>query len=319
MSQISPQPAPASALVINGVEIRDSFAEAFPMAGTRLIITADTPRWAHTAAASLTGFATSVIGCGCEAAIERELSPAETPDGRPGYAVLIFAMSLKDLKKVVPLRAGQCVLTAPTSACYAGLSGGAAVPLGKALRYFGDGHQIAKALDGRRFWRVPVMEGEFVCDDITGSTTAAVGGGNFLILARSRPAALGAAEAAVAAMAKLEGAIMPFPGGVVRSGSKVGSKYAGLIASTNDAYCPTLRGVSQSALPDGVESVLEIVIDGLTEADVAASMRAGIAAVCGLGAASGVVAVDAGNYGGNLGPFHFHLRALMADRAGEGA
>lgn len=305
----------APEMIINGVVIRDSFAEAFPMAGTRLLITADTPRWAHTAAASMTGFATSVIGCGCEAAIERELSPEETPDGRPGYSVLIFAMSLKDLKKVVPLRAGQCVLTSPTSACYSGLEGGAAIPLGRALRYFGDGHQIAKAIEGRRFWRVPVMEGEFVCDEIAGSTTAAVGGGNFLILARSRPAALAAAEAAVAAMGKVEGAIMPFPGGVVRSGSKVGAKYAGMIASTNDAYCPTLRGVARSALPDAVESVLEIVIDGLSEADVAASTRAGISAVCGLGAQAGVVAVDAGNYGGNLGPFHFRLRELMAAEA----
>lgn len=307
----------ATALHINGVEIRDSFAEAFPMAGTRLVITADTARWAHTAAASLTGFATSVIGCGCEAAIEREIPATETPDGRPGYAVLIFAMSLKDLKKVVPTRAGQCVLTSPTSACYSGLDGGAAIPLGRALRYFGDGHQIAKSLGGRRIWRVPVMEGEFVCDDIVGSTTGAVGGGNFLILARSRPAALAAAEAAVAAMGRVEGAIMPFPGGVVRSGSKVGSKYAGLIASSNEAYCPTLRGVARSALPPEVESVLEIVIDGLTEEDVAASMRAGITAVCGLGAAAGVVAVDAGNYGGNLGPFHFKLHALMAPVTGR--
>lgn len=308
--------APAS-LTINGVEIRDSFAEAFPMAGTRLIITADTPRWAHTAAASLTGFATSVIGCGCEAAIEREIPAAETPDGRPGYAVLIFAMSLKDLKKIVPLRAGQCVLTSPTSALYSGLEGGSAVALGKALRYFGDGHQMSKNLGGRRIWRIPVMEGEFVCDEIVGSTTAAVGGGNFLILARSRPAALAAAEAAVAAMGQVRGAIMPFPGGVVRSGSKVGSKYAGLIASSNDAYCPTLRGIAKTALPAEVESVLEIVIDGLSEGEVADSMRAGITAVCGLGAAGGVVAVDAGNYGGNLGPFHFKLHQLMAQEAGR--
>lgn len=301
-------------MILNGVEIRDSFAEAFPMAGTRLVITADTARWARIAAQSLTGFATSVIGCGCEAAIERELSPEETPDGRPGISVLVFAMSLQDLKRIVPLRVGQSVLTSPTSACYSGLEGGAALPLGRALRYFGDGHQIAKTLGGKRIWRVPVMEGEFVCDETAGSTTAAVGGGNFLILARSRPAALAAAEAAVEAMGRVEGAIMPFPGGVVRSGSKVGSKYAGLIASTNDAYCPTLKGIAPSALPDGVESVLEIVIDGLSEGEVAASMRAGIAAVCALGAGGGVVAIDAGNYGGNLGPFHFKLRALMGLR-----
>ncbi|MFG1462890.1 formylmethanofuran--tetrahydromethanopterin N-formyltransferase [Xanthobacter sp. DSM 24535] len=297
---------------INGVDIRDGFAEAFPMAGTRLVITADTPRWVRTAAVSLTGFATSVIGCGCEAAIEGEIAPEDTPDGRPGVSVLIFAMSLKDLKKIVPARVGQCVLTAPTSACYAGLTDGARVPLGRALRYFGDGHQISKSFDDRRFWRIPVMEGEFVCDDVVGSTEAAVGGGNFLILARSRAAALNAAEHAVEAMGAVKGAILPFPGGVVRSGSKIGGKYAGMIASTNDAYCPTLRASVESALPPDVQSVLEIVIDGLSSAEVAASMRAGISAVCALGEARGIVAIDAGNYGGNLGPFHFKLRELMA-------
>lgn len=298
-------------LVLNGVCVRDGFAEAFPMAATRLLVTADTARWALTAARSMTGFATSVIGCGCEAAIERELAPAETPDGRPGVAVLVFAMSLKDLKKVVPLRVGQSVLTCPTTACYAGIEGGPSIPLGRALRYFGDGHQVSKRLAGKRIWRIPVMEGEFVCDETTGAVPAAVGGGNFLILARSRAAALAAAEAAVEAMAQVPGAVMPFPGGVVRSGSKVGSKYPGLIASTNGAYCPTLRAVTPTALPPEAESVLEIVIDGLSEAAVAASMRAGIAAVCDLGAEAGILAVDAGNYGGTLGPFHFHLHAIM--------
>ena len=298
-------------MVLNGVEIRDGFAEAFPMAGTRLLITADTPRWALTAARSMTGFATSVIGCGCEAAVERELLPAETPDGRPGVSVLVFAMSVKDLKRVVPLRVGQSVLTCPTTACYAGLDGGPAIPIGRALRYFGDGHQISKRLSGRRIWRIPVMEGEFVCDETAGCVAAAVGGGNFLILARSRAAALAGAEAAVEAMADIAGAVLPFPGGVVRAGSKVGSKYAGLVASTNGAYCPTLRAVTPTALPPEAESVLEIVIDGLSEAAVAASMRAGIAAVCDLGAEAGILAIDAGNYGGNLGPFHFHLRAIL--------
>ncbi|MBB6308784.1 formylmethanofuran--tetrahydromethanopterin N-formyltransferase [Xanthobacter tagetidis] len=298
-------------LVLNGVCVRDGFAEAFPMAATRLLVTADTARWALTAARSMTGFATSVIGCGCEAAIERELAPAETPDGRPGVAVLVFAMSLKDLKKVVPLRVGQSVLTCPTTACYAGIESGPSIPLGRALRYFGDGHQVSKRLAGKRIWRIPVMEGEFVCDETTGAVPAAVGGGNFLILARSRAAALAGAEAAVEAMAQVHGAVMPFPGGVVRSGSKVGSKYPGLIASTNGAYCPTLRAVTPTALPPEAESVLEIVVDGLSEAAVAASMRAGIAAVCDLGAEAGILAVDAGNYGGTLGPFHFHLHAIM--------
>jgi formylmethanofuran--tetrahydromethanopterin N-formyltransferase len=297
-------------MILNGVEIRDSFAEAFPMVGTRLIITADTPKWAMIAAKTMTGFATSVIGCGCEAGVEREVPAEETPDGRPGVAVLIFAMDIKGLKSIVPNRIGQCVLTSPTSACYAGVEGGDSISIGKALKYFGDGWQIAKNVNGKRIWRIPVMEGEFVCDHETGSVSG-VGGGNILILATSRGEALHAAEAAAEAMSKVPGNILPFPGGIVRSGSKVGSKYAGMFASTNNAYCPTLRAQGETALPPEVASVMEIVIDGVSEKAVSDCTRAGIEAVVALGREKGVVAIDAGNYGGNLGPFHFKLREIM--------
>ncbi|MBL8703352.1 MAG: formylmethanofuran--tetrahydromethanopterin N-formyltransferase, partial [Rhodospirillales bacterium] len=253
---------------LNGVLIADNFAEAFGMRATRLVITADTIDWARRAAESLTGFATSVIGCGCEAGIERELPEAATPDGRPGIAVLIFAASSADLAKQVPLRVGQSVLTCPGTAVYSGLDAAEHVDVGAKLRYFGDGHQIAKRLDGERFWRIPVMDGEFLCVHRAGMVRA-VGGGNFLILGSTRAAAREAAERAVIAMRALPNVILPFPGGVVRSGSKIGSKYKGLIASTNDAYCPTLRAQVDGALPPAVESVLEIVIDGLAEADIA--------------------------------------------------
>jgi formylmethanofuran--tetrahydromethanopterin N-formyltransferase len=302
-------------MIRNGVEIRDNFAEAFPMVGTRLIVTADTPDWALTAGRVTTGFATSVIGCGCEAGIERVLCPEETPDGRPGVSLLIFAMDFKQLKTVVPLRLGQCILTCPTTACYAGVETGKRVPLAKTIRYFADGHQISKKIGDKRFWRLPVMEGEFVCDEDTGSVEG-VGGGNILILARTRSAALRAAEAAAAAMGKVEGVILPFPGGVVRSGSKVGSKYKGLFASTNDAYCPTLRGTVPSQLTAETGSVMEIVIDGISFDAVAEATRVGILAVCDIGAEGGVVAIDAGNYGGNLGPFHFKLREIIGNEGG---
>jgi formylmethanofuran--tetrahydromethanopterin N-formyltransferase len=296
---------------LNGVAIEDTFAEAFPMRATRLVITADLARWAQTAAVSMTGFATSVIACGCEAGIERELAPHETPDGRPGISVLLFAMSSKDLAKQLRNRVGQCVLTCATTACFAGIEGEETLPLGKALRYFGDGFQIAKKLGAKRYWRVPVMDGEFVVEDTTGLVKG-IGGGNFLILATSRPAALAAAEAAIAAMREVPGVIMPFPGGIVRSGSKVGSKYKGLIASTNDAYCPTLKGQTETRLGADVEAVLEIVIDGLTEADIARATTAGVRAACALGREQGVVAISAGNYGGKLGPHHFHLHKVLS-------
>ncbi|MBM3395874.1 MAG: formylmethanofuran--tetrahydromethanopterin N-formyltransferase, partial [Betaproteobacteria bacterium] len=242
-------------MIRNGVLIDDTFAEAFGMKATRLIITAHNLRWARHAARAATGFATSVIACGCEAGIEHELSADETPDGRPGVAILLFAVSTKELSKQVERRVGQCVLTAPTTACFAGIEG-EPIALGKNLRYFGDGYQNSKMIAGKRYWRIPVMDGEFLCEESTGMVKA-VGGGNFLILARTTDDALRACEHAIAAMRKVPGAIMPFPGGVVRSGSKVGSKYKSLMASTNDAFCPTLRGATPSTqLSDEVGAVL---------------------------------------------------------------
>ncbi len=298
-------------MIVNGVEIDDTFAEAFGMKATRLIITADSSAWAYHAANAMTGFATSVIACGCEAGIERMLEPPDTPDGRPGVSVLIFAMSGNDLAKQVLTRAGQCVMTSPTSALFAGIAGDERIKLGASLRYFGDGFQIAKLLGTKRYWRIPVMDGEFICEEFAYATKA-VGGGNLLILARSRAQVLAAAEAAVAAMRGVPGIIMPFPGGVVRSGSKVGSKYKSLIASSNDAYCPTLKGLTQTLLTPDIEAVLEIVIDGLSKDAVAAAMRAGMEAICGLGRGGGIARISAGNYGGKLGQFHFHLHKILS-------
>ena len=295
-----------------GAEIVDTFAEAFPMRGARVVITAATPAWALEAGRSLTGFATSVIGCKCEAGIERELPEDETPDGRPGISILFMVMGKDDMGKRLIERVGQTVLTCPTTACYDGLPAAPdRVPVGSALRFFGDGFQSSKLIGGERFWRIPVMEGEFLVQEKFGMMKG-VGGGNFLILARSADAALAAAEAAADAIAGHPGVILPFPGGVVRSGSKVGSRrIKSMIASTNDAYCPTLRAVTTSALPDTVNSVLELVING-TDADaIAGAMRIGIDAAC----REGVVSISAGNYGGKLGPHHFHLRKIMGGPA----
>lgn len=297
-------------MILNGTRIDATFAEAFPMKATRVVITAQSLKWALEAARSMTGFATSVIACGCEAGIERELSPEETPDGRPGVSVLLFAMGGKTLARQLETRVGQCVLTTPTTAVYAGIREGKPLPLGKNLRFFGDGHQISRVIGGRRFWRIPVMDGEFLAEETTGMVEA-IGGGNFLILATSQPAALAACEAAVEAMRSLPDVILPFPGGVVRSGSKVGSKYKGLRASTNTPFCPTLKGVVESELDPEVETVMEIVIDGLSREAISEAMRRGIEAACALGRGAGVVRISAGNYGGKLGPYHFHLQEIL--------
>lgn len=298
-------------LSVNGIRIDDTFAEAFGMRATALTITAPTAKWARQAAVTMTGFATSVIGCGCEAAIDRMLEPEETPDERPGVRVLLFAVSTGELQKQLQNRVGQCVLTSPGSACYAGLDSVEKLKLGNALRFFGDGWQVAKRFGDKRYWRVPVMDGEFVCEATTGLTKAAVGGGNIILMGPTAQKTLAAAEAAVAAIDAVADAIMPFPGGIARSGSKVGSKYKGATASTNDAYCPTLKGAGTSVLDADIGSVLEIVIDGLTADSVAAAMRAGIAAVVALGPERGALRIGAGNYGGKLGPHHFHLKDLL--------
>jgi formylmethanofuran--tetrahydromethanopterin N-formyltransferase len=297
---------------IRGVFIEDTFAEAFTMRVARIIVTARSSRWAQAAALKLTGFATSVIGCKVEAGIERELSAKDTPDGRPGISVLMMTMRKDDLAKRLIERVGQTVLTCPTTACYDGLPDAPdRVGVGSALRFFGDGFQISKVIAGQRFWRIPVMEGEFLVQEKFGMLKG-VGGGNFLILARSADVALKAAEAAADSVASQSGIILPFPGGVVRSGSKVGSRSSKtMVASTNDAFCPTLRAVTRTALPEGVNSVLEIVIDGTDEAAVVKAMKTGIDAAC----QDGVVAISAGNYGGKLGPHHFHLRKILGGAA----
>lgn len=298
-------------LTVNGIRIDDTFAEAFGMRATALVITAGSATWVRHAARTMTGFGTSVIGCGCETSVDRELPRSQTPDGRPGVRVLLFATSTAELQKQLQSRVAQCVLTSPGSACYAGLDGEERLRLGDALRYFGDGWQISKRLGNRRFWRVPVMDGEFVCEATTGLTKQAVGGGNLLIMGRSIASALAAAEAAAKAIGRIDDVIMPFPGGITRSGSKVGSKYPKAPASTNDAYCPTLRQSVSTALDPDIASVLEIVIDGLTSDAVADAMRAGIAAIVKLGPRKGAVRIAAGNYGGKLGPHHYHLKDLL--------
>src|SRR3954452_7103760 len=299
------------ALIVKGIRIDRTFAEAFGMRATAIIITADSTRWARQAAITMTGFATSVIGCGCEAGIDRTLNGRETPDGRPGGRGLLFAVSTSELQKQLSARVAQCVLTSPGSACYAGLAGEESLRLGNALRYFGDGWQISKRFGGKHFWRLPVMDGEFVCEGVTGLTKQAVGGGNLLIMGRNEQTTLAAAEVAARAIDKVADAIAPFPGGIVRSGSKVGSKYKGVIASTNDAYSPTLKGAVATELDDDIASVLEIVIDGLSPQAVANAMRAGIAAILEPGPKRGAVRIGAGNYGGKLGPHHFHLKDLL--------
>jgi formylmethanofuran--tetrahydromethanopterin N-formyltransferase len=294
---------------LRGTAIADTYAEAFRMRCVRLVVTAANEKWAETAARVATGHGTSIIGCDAEAGIEARLEGRETPDGRPGRALLLFGFSAEPLGKAVANRAGQCLMTCPTTALFDGLpDAGERVPLGKHLRYFGDGFQKSKVIAGKRYWRVPVMDGEFLVAETAGLVKG-VAGGNLIIQGATPADALAAAERAAEAVAALRGVIAPFPGGLVRSGSKVGSRYPSLRASTNDAFCPTLRSRSPaSELHAGATCAYEIVIDGLDERAVAAAMRAAMEAAAG----PGVPLITAGNYGGKLGKFLFRLHEVLA-------
>jgi formylmethanofuran--tetrahydromethanopterin N-formyltransferase len=297
---------------VNGIDIDETFAEAFGMSATGLVITADTAKWANICATTMTGFGTSVIGCGAECGIDHEVPPDKTPDGRPGVRVLLFGFSPDAVLPQLRNRVGQCVLTSPGSACFNGVESKERLKLSAGVRFFGDGWQTAKKLGNRRFWRVPVMDGEFICEDTVGLTTEAVGGGNLLVLGRDRAGLLETMEEAVAAVGNVPDVITPFPGGIVRSGSKVGGKYKGMIASTNDAFCPTLKGAaSKTELDDDTIAVLEIVIDGLTSRAVSDAMRVSLKTIIEKGPAKGVTRVSAGNYGGKLGQHHYHLKELL--------
>ncbi len=298
-------------IVRNGVRIDDSFAEAFPMAATGIIVTAPNRKWANQAAQVATGYATSVIGCDCEAGVDCELSEEQTPDGRPGVRLLFFAFSAKGAEKALVNRVGQTILTCPGTALYSAFDGDLKIKVGDSMRQFGDKWQTSKSIDGRRFWRVPVMDGEFFVESQVGVLKKTVGGGNLLIMGADWDSTMRATEAGVNAIHAVPDAIMPFPGGIVRSGSKVGSQYKGMSASTNDAYCPTLKGVTKTALEDDIGCTLEIVIDGLSDEAVRAAMRAGIKAIIDMGPETGAKRIGAGNYGGKLGPFHYHLKDLL--------
>jgi formylmethanofuran--tetrahydromethanopterin N-formyltransferase len=292
---------------IGRTTVLDTFAEAFDMRYTRLVVTASEDYWLDAALREVTGYSTSVIACDAETGISQSMKPESTPDGRCGAAVLMFGFSTAAITKAVVGRVGQCIMTCPTTACFNGLSNAVeTIPLGKHLRFFGDGYQKSKKFAAERYWRIPVMDGEFLVEDRAGIAKG-VAGGNIILQAESQTTGLAAARRAAEAIRETPGVITPFPGGVVRSGSKVGSRYKGLKASTADTYCPTLRGRVESQLVSDANCAYEIVIDGTDEPTVGQAMRIAIEAAAG----EGVLAIGAGNYGGKLGKHHFHLRELL--------
>jgi len=292
------------------VKIEDTFAEAFPMLACRILITAENEKWALTSAKTATGFASSIIASPAEAGVEGTLVPPEkTPDGRPGAMIHIYHSTLPALKFQLLSRLGQCVLTCPTTAAFNGIQNAKKYTrLGKSLSLFGDGYQKREEMWGRKIWRIPVMEGEFFIEDRFGLKKA-IAGGNLLIMAENQKASLQAAEDAVEAIGKVEGVVLTFPGGICRSGSKVGSMKYKLPASTNHPFCPAIKdAVSESKVPANVNSIYELVFNGLTEDLVKKATAESIKAASKI---QGVTKITAVNFGGKLGPYQIRLKEAI--------
>ncbi|MCQ1536789.1 formylmethanofuran--tetrahydromethanopterin N-formyltransferase [Methanosarcina sp. KYL-1] len=295
---------------LNGVEIEDTYAEAFPIKISRVLITGATRHWAQVAATEATGFGTSVIMCPAEAGIEKFASPSETPDGRPGVYIQICTFKYEALEEQLLERIGQCVLTAPTTSVFNGLPDAEKqFNVGFKLKFFGDGMESETDISGRKVYRIPIMEGDFLTEENFGAV-AGIAGGNFFIFGDSQMSALTAAEVAVEAISELEGTITPFPGGIVASGSKAGAnKYKFLKATANEKFCPSIKDkVENTEIPADVNAVYEIVINGIDEASIKAAMKAGIEAAVKV---PGIKKISAGNYGGKLGKYQFKLHELL--------
>jgi len=294
----------------HSVEIQNTFAEMFLMWAGRVLITAASEKWAQIAARVATGFASSIIMSPAEAGIEGTVRSDKTPDGRPGTIIQILHHTRHDLKQQMILRIGQCVMTCPTTAAFDALpEAKRRLKVGRSIRLFGDGFQRRDEMHRRKVWRIPVMEGEFIVEDSFGVQNA-IAGGNFLVLAENQKAGLQATEEAVNAIGlKSEGIILPFPGGICRSGSKAGSLKYKLKASTFHQYCPRLKKlVPDTMVPENVSSIYEIVINGLNLDVIKRAMAEGIKAAVKV---QGVVKISAGNYGGKLGPYRAYLKEVL--------
>lgn len=298
------------------VEVEDTYAEAFRSLYAEILVTARDRVWLDHACQAVTGHASSSIFCDCEAGVDRYVGPGgdesfPTPDGRPGAIIQFHVPRFRKdrvaaLERVLLTRISQNILTCPTTACFNLLDTDPYYKLGRKISFFGDGHQFRDERFGRKVWVLPIMGGEFVLDRRFGFADGIMGG-NLWFFGETLDASLAATEAGVAAAAKVPGVIMPFPGGIAASGSKAGSAYKFLFASTNHPFCPTLRDKlgDTSQVPPNVQSIMEIIINGRSLEAVSEATQAAIAATRKF---PGLLKISAGNYGGRLGKSWVWLR-----------
>jgi formylmethanofuran--tetrahydromethanopterin N-formyltransferase len=303
-------------MTVASCEVEDTYAEAFRSIYAEVLVTARDRTWLDHAVAAATGNASSSILNDCEAGLDRYVGPGgdetfPTPDGRPG-ALLQFHVPrfrkdrVEALGRSLLVRVSQNVLTCATCACFCPDPGENVYRLGRKVAFFGDGYQFRAERHGRRVWVVPILGGEFVIDRRFGWREGLMGG-NLWFMGQDADAALRAAGQAARAAAGVPGVILPFPGGVAASGSKAGSRYTFSVASTYEAYCPTLREKlgEKSRLPPGVGAVMEIILNGRDLETISRATQAALAASV---ATPGLVKISAGNYGGRLGKSFVYLR-----------
>jgi formylmethanofuran--tetrahydromethanopterin N-formyltransferase len=296
--------------------IEDTYAEAFKSFYVEFLITARDRTWLDHAVAAATGNASSTILCDCEAGLDRYVGPGTaepnlTPDGRPGAVVQLHVPKFRkdwkqSLERTALVRISQNVLTCPTTSCFNLLDTEEFYRMGRKVAFFGNGYQKRVERYGRKMWWIPILGGEFVLDRRLGFAPGLMGG-NLWLFGKDVDSALAAAEKGAAAVVESPGVIMPFPGGVAASGSKAGSRYKFAIASTYEKYCPELRGVPDvdSQVPEGVHSIMEIIMNGRDLEAINAATQAAIAAAQDT---PGLVRISAGNYGGRLGKSFIYLR-----------
>jgi formylmethanofuran--tetrahydromethanopterin N-formyltransferase len=306
---------------INNVEIEETFAEGFSMYACRILITAENKELARIAAGNVTGFATSTIDCPCEASIDQEIEDGKTPDHRPGISVMFCFIKKENADKVMLDRIGQCVLTTATTSCFNWFAEDARsektfeINTGYKLKFFGDGFEVKDQIlfNGQQLtvWKIPVMDGYFIVQDKF-TVTKIAGGGNLMIFFNNLNDALSISKAVVQKIKTIEGLTLPFPGGFVRSPSKIGSlKYSKFLnASTNEPLLPILMNkINYTRVPEGALAGYEFVINGFTEERVKKAMRLGI-----LEATQhlGVIKITAGNYEGKLGKIRYDLKEILS-------
>lgn len=293
---------------VNGVPVEDTYCETFTVRIARLLITSVNRKWAYESSMETKGLGRSATIPPFEATIEAEAKPSETPDGRHGFVIQFLDRKFEPLRNWFIVRIRKGVMPYPKTSVFDFLPAEMAEEFvgvrGTIIQTFGDGFEEETKAFGKEVFRIPRMDGYFHIEKKFG-VAKGVAGGMFLILAKSDEGALEAAEQAVEGIKTVPYVVGKF----AASGTKVGGKnYKDAIATTNDAYCPTLAQNEGSKISGDVKCVYEVIVSGLRLGNVNRAMKIGIENATRV---DGVLKITSTNYGGTLGKGKILLRSLF--------